>query len=204
MSSLILDLLFTPICLGCKKLGDHVCRDCLNRLKIVNRHDLAGIEDLICASDYLGWLRDQVIAYKSGEYQNATGLAQVLISKCLSELPGYSLVPIPSSPEKIKNREIDTIGHITQKIQNLLPSVSVSPVLKLTKNLPDQVGLTKAQRLKNLQAAFTCIKTLTKPVILVDDVVTTGATLTSAAHTLLKCGAPKVYAVGLCATEKLS
>ena len=198
------DLLFTPICLGCKKLGDHVCLDCLARLKIVKRKDLNGIEDVVCASNYQGWLREQVIAYKSGDYQNANGLAQILISKCLLRLPNYPLVPIPSSQEKIKARGVDTISYITKQIRTFLPSAQVLPALKLIKNLPDQVGLTKQERVDNLQGVFACTKSITQPVILVDDVVTTGATLVSAAQTLRRHGAQKVYAVGLCATQKLS
>lgn len=203
MIGLLSDLLFTPLCLGCKKLGVNLCSACLDQLEIVNRTDLPGIDRLFCAGEYQHWLREQVIAYKSGSYQNARGLAQVLIFKCLDKLPSYPLVPIPSSEEKIKIRGIDTIGHLTKQIRFFSPSVQVLPALRLTKNLPDQVGLSKQERIGNLKDAFACMKPISKPVILIDDVVTTGATLISAAQTLLKHGAPEVYAVGLCATQKL-
>ena len=66
----------------------------------------------------------------------------------------------------------------------------------------DQVGLTAAQRHSNLEGAFGIRRTVNGTVVLVDDVVTTGATLNSAARTLKFAGAQRVFALTLCGSPK--
>ena len=58
-----------------------------------------------------------------------------------------------------------------------------------------QAGLSGKARRNNLKGAFSCKKTLpAEAVILVDDVITTGSTLSACAETLKKSGIQKVYA----------
>lgn len=66
----------------------------------------------------------------------------------------------------------------------------------------DQVGLTAAQRHSNLEGAFGTRRTVNGTVVLVDDVVTTGATLNSAARILKFAGSQRVFAVTLCGSPK--
>jgi predicted amidophosphoribosyltransferase len=67
----------------------------------------------------------------------------------------------------------------------------------------DQVGLNAAQRQTNLAGAFGARKIISGTVLLVDDVVTTGATLNSAARALRFAGAQRILAVALCGTPKV-
>ena len=58
-----------------------------------------------------------------------------------------------------------------------------------------QHGLNREARLKNLTGAFACGETLTRPVLLVDDVMTTSATARSCAASLKAAGAPEVVVI---------
>lgn len=185
-------------------MGQAVCSNCLEKLSIVKNHQISQIDLLVCASDYSTWLRDRVIQYKSGNYELGRALAQVLLEKCLIEFENYPIVPIPTSIEKQQLRQIDTIGHLVKKIRLLDPRYSINSNLFLIRSVRDQVGLSKSERQRNVADAFAARAKLKGTVILIDDVVTTGATISAAAKALKAAGADKVFAVGLCAATYLS
>ena len=204
MRTLLRDLVFTPSCIGCAVIGQAVCSNCLEKLSSVKNHQISQIDLLVCASDYSTWLRDRVIQYKSGNYELGRALAQVLLEKCLIEFGNYPIVPIPTSIEKRQLRQIDTIGHLARKIRLLDPRYSINSNLSLIRSVQDQVGLSKLERQRNVADAFAAKAKLTGSVILIDDVVTTGATISAAAKALKGAGAIRVFAAGLCAATQLS
>ncbi|MEN9741434.1 MAG: hypothetical protein RIR66_390 [Actinomycetota bacterium] len=203
MAVLIRDLLFTPNCLGCNQLGEWICGRCLANLKVQTSRQIPNVDLVITAHHYEGWLRDKVIAYKSGEIHLARGLAEILICNCLTKVDQLTLVPIPSSQEKIKLRQVDTILNITKQVQLLDRKFLVMPNLKLIKSVSDQVGLSYEDRINNLEDAFGALRKINGDVILIDDVITTGSTMSSAAKTLKLVGAKSVTAVALCSAGKM-
>lgn len=70
--------------------------------------------------------------------------------------------------------------------------------LYLGREVRDQVGLDARQRQVNLAGAFTARQRLSGTVVIVDDVTTTGATLTNAAKALRIAGAQSIFAITLC------
>jgi len=64
----------------------------------------------------------------------------------------------------------------------------------------DQVGLSFTERQANMSSAFRANRPVVGDVILIDDVVTTGATLMNAAKALKIAGAKRVYCITLCGT----
>jgi ComF family protein len=203
MPTLFRDLIFTPTCICCQQLGTALCGHCANSLVQVTQLQIMNISDGKFAHHYSGWLRDRLIEYKSGNYELARGLAEVISAKCLDPKSKNILVPIPTTAEKIRLRGIDTVGHLAKQVKLINQTVEIMPILRVTKVLTDQVGLTKAQRIVNLSGAFRSTKMFTGDVILIDDVVTTGATLGAAALALKHAGANTVKAVGLCAAVKM-
>lgn len=203
MPFLLRDLLFTPSCLGCNLLGEWVCQKCLKDLKVQTSRQIPFVDQVIAANFYDGWLREKVISYKSGEFHLARGLAEVLIHKCLTQTNKTTLVPIPSSQEKIKLRQIDTMLHVTKQIHQLDRNYQITPNLQLIKKVSDQVGLSHQSRVENLRNAFGVNQKITGDVILIDDVITTGSTMSSAAKTLKLAGAKSVIAVALCSAGNM-
>lgn len=125
------------------------------------------------------------------------------IAKSMFELLPYFqdkpvFVPIPSSPARVRQRGFDHTLIITRELarQGDVPS---STLLARTNDLR-QVGASRTQRNKQITGAFR-LKRLTavvpRHVILVDDVITTGATLSEAAKVLKQAGVKRVDALTL-------
>lgn len=203
MPFLLRDLIFTPNCINCTKLGEAICAVCLDRMQVETRSDLPGLDLVKCAGEYSGWLRDRLIQYKSGHYQLGRGLAEVIFGKCANELKDAILVPIPTSKAKLAQRQLDLVANLAKHLARFEKSIRVVPSLQLIKNIPDQVGLSASQRAENLSNVFICNQRILGAVIVLDDVVTTGATISSAAVALKRAGATSVSAIGLCAATKL-
>ncbi len=71
--------------------------------------------------------------------------------------------------------------------------------LRRLRDTPSQTGLDRRERRRNVAGAFRCRRRVARVVWLVDDVVTTGATLSECARVLRRSGARRV--VGLCAAR---
>jgi predicted amidophosphoribosyltransferase len=87
------------------------------------------------------------------------------------------------------------------------PALRVAPALRHTRRVQDQAGLGTTERRGNLDGALSVIPLWQNVVrgrrcLLVDDVVTTGATLAEAARALRAAGSADVVAASLAATQR--
>ncbi len=114
------------------------------------------------------------------------------IRKLLKNLPKVDLVvPIPLSSERLKERGFNQSLLIAWGFLGKRPH---QHILKRWKNTRPQTELSQKDRWKNVKNAFKAdISVKNKNVLLIDDVMTTGATLNEAAKSLKKAGAKKVY-----------
>jgi len=90
----------------------------------------------------------------------------------------FCLVPIPSSRSSLAKRGFDTVASLAKLVARDL-GVKVNRGLRLVRQTRDQRSLTVEQREQNLAGAmrFELPNELRAPALLIDDVVTTGATL---------------------------
>jgi len=118
----------------------------------------------------------------------------------LREIGDGDLVPVPLSPRRRRARGYNQ----AEALANALSKLTGRPVrperLQRLRDTPTQTRLTPERRRANLAEAFDGPDSA-RPVILVDDVFTTGATLCSAAATLLDRGAGQVAAVTFARAE---
>lgn len=106
------------------------------------------------------------------------------------------LVPIPLAPGRQRMRGYNQAGELAAQLAGRSGRLLRPGLLERVRSTGTQTRLGRADRLANLAEAFRGRATA-RPVILVDDVFTTGATLVSAARALLDAGAPEVGAVTL-------
>lgn len=189
-----------------------MCNDCLAKIPpAVN-----GSNDFIVSIfDYDNKIIKQAIwlLKYSGEMVLAKDLAKSIYEHLVAELEDRIvfenftdpiLVPIPLSKKRFRERGYNQSGLLIKELLKLDQgrNFKIYPrALKKIKHTPPQAKIiNKEERLKNLEDCFA----VTKPelikdrnIVLVDDVSTTGATLSEARRALRRAGARKVFAITL-------
>ena len=191
----------------CGSISTALCEACSSQLKPFRGMDLPNIDQCWSASAYDGPLRAAVISFKSGRRELAAGIAQALIktvelltSPRLNACNQFdAIVAIPTTQRKISERGFDTVGDVAQEVSRIL-SIPYLRALTLIRPVNDQVGLNPQERKMNVAGAFTAIQLSPAKVLLLDDVITTGSTIATAAQALQIAGAQKIFAVSACRT----
>jgi ComF family protein len=113
------------------------------------------------------------------------------------------VLPIPLSNQRLAERGYNQSWLLARQLD---PRKADAHLLLRTRDTPSQRTLPKAERLANLAGAFAveplrAAQLRNKNVLLIDDVMTSGASLHTAARVLLQAGAAKVNALVLARTE---
>ena len=118
------------------------------------------------------------------------------------------LVPAPSSPASIRARGGQPVAALTEAAaRRAFGQLEVCPALAIVRRVADQSGLTSQERADNVHGAYAVRARHTpalvnRPVIVVDDVMTTGATLVEATRALSAAGAIVLGAAVVAATQR--
>lgn len=109
------------------------------------------------------------------------------------------IVPVPLHPARKRERRYNQSEILAEEVSKIT-GIETLNILKRTKNTKTQTELSPTERRKNVKNAFCVRKTYKKTisnkrVLLIDDVMTTGATLDECSKILLKEGAIETYGV---------
>jgi len=173
--------LFPVWCAGCGASGSGLCPACST-----TAHPAAIVLDdlaIDAAGDYEGALREAILGLKRGERAYLDPLA-ALVAPLVA--PGTILVPAPTSRRRAAERGFDQARELAQRVARLR-SGTVTDVL--LKRGGAQHGRGRTERL-TAHGRFALRPGVALPprVLLLDDVLTTGATLHDAAATLAAAG----------------
>jgi ComF family protein len=107
------------------------------------------------------------------------------------------IVPVPLGKQRLQERGYNQVGMIARPLALALGIQYVPKALNRQRETRSQVGLTKAERHDNVRGAFQALGVVVnrKTVLVMDDVATTGSTLSSSAEALFSSGAKDVYAL---------
>jgi predicted amidophosphoribosyltransferase len=110
------------------------------------------------------------------------------------------IVPIPSSPETLKKRHFHPCHEMAHIVKKALPNTKVSYALQHNRHRTAQAKRSHEERLRGLRTLFRVPKQAEikgKRVLLVEDVITTGATIVAASQALYHAGACEVDVIAL-------
>ena len=172
------------------------CRECAGR-RLAFRRARAAVA-------YVGPARDLVAAWKEHGLRRAATLAAELTVERL-EPPAVDVITyIPPDPARLLVRGYHPAGRLARELAGrwALPEVALLVRAGSTPSAR-QVGLARAERLQNARGAFVAVATTPKRVLLVDDVYTTGATVSAAATALRHAGARDVDVVTFARTVRV-
>lgn len=214
IKNILLNVIFPINCVGCKKAGLYFCVECLSKSPVAERESDEWIFPIF---DY----RHPPIrrALSLLKYKNKRGIAKdfapVLFGKISEELSDMAqmknfydpiLIPIPLSNKRYRERGYNQAELICREIEKLDKNNNFkleTKILIKPKETEHQARIkNRSERLKNITGSFgintTNIELIkNKNIILIDDILTTGATLTEAKKVLKKSGARKVIAFTL-------
>ena len=219
---LLLDLFFPPRCVLCRRRPDNgdqadfcvaclvampdpacCCRRCGYVLpgrgaKCQACRGLRLAFTGTCAADlYRGRLKTVIHRYKYGGQMHLAGPLGRLLARQIRRCPWpafSAVVPVPLHPRRLSDRGYDQSLLLAQVIGTEL-DVPLKVALVRTRSTKSQTRLGSAERWENMQEAFTGVPgtALSGNILLVDDLLTTGATAHYAAEALLNAGASAVY-----------
>lgn len=221
MSDAFLDLVLGSSCAGCDVPGRALCRRCEAALPIGARMSMPtpspeGLVDVWAAAPYDGLIRSLVLAHKEHRRISLAGPLGIVLATAIATVSDgapIALVPVPSSPWAVRSRGHDPVLRMARASASALRSTGidarVSRLLQLVRRPADQSGLTSAERAANLAGLFRArpanagSPSRTR-VLVIDDIVTTGATLREAQRALEVAGHTVCAAVTLASTRRSS
>ncbi len=199
LSRLILDLLYPPACIACRSRGFWVCEKCLDSIKIEKiERELAGLDRVTSLGSYAApTLRKMITGFK---YQSATCLEPYFVEllrryeASYGALEAEAIIPVPSSEERVLERGFDHVTRLAELIQQeLAPDAEVRTVLRRAKQSLSNADLEDhAARRGNVRGSFEIFGDVPERVLLIDDVVTSGATAQECAKLLREKGTKEV------------
>ena len=194
------DLILPRRCAGCGAMGEVLCRRCTSGTLPLA---LSGFGvPILAAARYERGLRAAILAYKERGRRELTRSLAALLAETAAGLmrPGATLVPVPSARAAARRRGGDHVRRLARRTAAQL-GASMVPALCLTRVVQDSAGLGAAQRHANLAGAMAAhAPPAGAAAVLVDDIVTTGATLREAMRALHVAGWPVLGGLALAVT----
>jgi ComF family protein len=114
------------------------------------------------------------------------------------------VIPVPLHPKRRRERGYNQSELLARSLSGCAGVPFDERMLKRIRATPSQVGLSDRQRRANVRKAFICSNPLQvagRRILLVDDVLTTGATVSNASKALINSGALRVSVLTLARTE---
>lgn len=214
---------FDYTCSGCGSMrhmrqGSYFCPDCkaaFSRLDILAYCPLCQQlrSQCTCSSTLLSCahaafryednIEEMIKRYKYGRVRALAPAFAELLLPAVRQIAQEAdvIAPVPLHPKRERWRGFNQATLLAQLLASSLQIPCLDKALTRIRNTPTQTRFTRSERIKNMQGAFAPGRqsVYAHSVLLIDDVLTTGATLESCAEVLLQSGALEVHALTIAA-----
>ncbi len=213
---LTIDLIFPPRCAGCDVAGRVWCEECNDRIIAPRGRSCPacgfplekGIICYICEdwpnrvhvrpfAHYRKPLSSAILKLK---YRSDQALANEMASWLISVYHRMGwiadcVVPVPLADVRLRQRGYNQVALIVASFAKELKLPSFTNALKRVRETQSQVGLDRHERHQNVEGAFRADSRIVQgqSIVLIDDLLTSGATMKNYAIALLNSGAVQVF-----------
>lgn len=226
----ILDLVFPPQCVLCKRSGHVLCTFCQETLPPLTgvrcqrchmritmdgtckqcQHRPLALSGLRSFSDYHGPLRTCIHALKyHGNIRLAEPLGHLLAKTYVAyRMHADIIIPVPLHLERQQQRGYNQSALLARACATEVKVPQREDIVIRQRATPAQVSLSMHQRQLNMRGAFRCTPAFTtgalrgRKILIVDDVCTTGATIEACATSLFAAGAYSVWGLVLARPDR--
>lgn len=215
-----IDLLFPPRCVSCGERGEHWCRVCQEQVMVIGGQlcprcgvpvgkapickycqSLGSIDALRSYAWYRGSIIPPILALK---YRPNNAIANRLGQLMAEVLHGSGwqldlVLGVPLGQARFRQRGYNQAGLLAAALASELSLRCESQALIRRRETASQVGLDRRGRMDNVSLAFRALPEYAhgRKILVVDDLVTSGATLSACAEALIQAGAKAVYGVSV-------
>ncbi len=176
----------------CQLYRWQMCADCVEKLQVMD-FELAAeqyyLKRLITCYFYDNFAQKLVYAHKTGKQRFYSKIFADMIQEKLktADITIDCITWVPTAKRKIASRGCDHAKDIASQLATNL-NLPLVPLLAKNERHKAQKQLTKEERINNMVDAFNCEQLIREGlhILIIDDVITTGATIRSAAKTILQ------------------
>lgn len=196
-TAVLWDLAVGRRCLDCEVIGAPWCDRCLAGVVQVHRRTTPSGAAVVAASHYRGSVQSAVIAHKEyGHLALAQPLGRLLAAAVVAGRVGGQqqnlrplILPIPSTRAASRSRGQDHARRLARSAGGVL-ALPTDSVLAWSRRVYDQAGLSATKRRANVRGAMRARPPRVQGTVawIVDDVMTTGATLDEGVRSLTAAG----------------
>ncbi|HKG54106.1 MAG TPA: ComF family protein [Anaerolineales bacterium] len=212
-----LDLLFPPTCGGCGKVGWRWCPECQARVPRINKPfcETCGIPtqgSTSCEKCKLNppayqMMRSWAVfdspiqnALHAMKYRRNIGLGESIAIQMVDFVrslnwPIEITIPVPLGKKRLIERGYNQVALVARPLAFRLGLKYESDALQKVRETRSQVGLTVSQRHENVQNVYWADTNIVngKSILIMDDVATTGSTISACTEALLSAGVREIY-----------
>ncbi|MBI4153575.1 ComF family protein [Candidatus Woesebacteria bacterium] len=215
----VFDLIFPRKCFGCGKDGNYICSSCAGKLKpsrqicgVCTKPSPKGLTHLKCRYElsldglaaiweYEGSIRRAILSLKyKFAYEVSQEIADLVVEKLKRKVflpPKPTLIPIPLHWQRQNWRGFNQMQEIGKKVALRMRWKFIPDLIVRRSASPPQTELKRKERVENIRGTFVInrkyLPLKPKPLVLFDDVWTTGSTVKEAAKVLKERGAKEVW-----------
>ncbi len=205
--------IFPPKCVFCRRVmeEDGVCDKCKatlpRRSSKESGESVMFVDGVYSYFHYEGDVRNALIRYKFGGLSKYSVDFAVYLEECIKEclLGQYDIISwVPLSKRRLRSRGYDQARLLAEEVSKRLGVQPVRTLIKSRDTAPQSRQPDISKRMANILGAYdtASFDPTGKRIVLIDDIFTTGSTVSECARVLKTAGADKVYIVTVAKTRQ--